>query len=316
MHLFEPVGAVQPRADLGLLAHTLPPSLILGTSSWSFPGWSGVVYDRPYSESLLAREGLRAYARHPLLRGVGIDRTFYRPIGASDFARYREQVGTGFRFLVKAHDQLCLARFPSHPRYGERAGMSNPHFLDAELAVRTVVKPAVEGLGEALGVLLFQFPPQSVDAMGGVDGFADRLGRFLGALPPGVPYAVEVRNERLLSRRYADVLVASGARHSYVAMTRMPPIREQMRRVPGGARHGLVVRWMLGHGLDYETAKARYAPFHDLAAPAPGVLGDIAYLVGLALRRELGATVIVNNKAEGCAPRSVIRLAEAVAASL
>jgi uncharacterized protein YecE (DUF72 family) len=31
----------------------------------------------------LARTGLRAYAQHPLLRSVGIDRTYYAPIQAS-----------------------------------------------------------------------------------------------------------------------------------------------------------------------------------------------------------------------------------------
>ena len=29
----------------------------------------------------LARHGLEAYAKHPLLRTVGLDRTYYRPIG-------------------------------------------------------------------------------------------------------------------------------------------------------------------------------------------------------------------------------------------
>jgi uncharacterized protein YecE (DUF72 family) len=69
------------------LARHLSPQLYLGTSSWTFPGWQGLVYDRAASASVLARYGLAAYARHPLLRTVGLDRTFYAPIAADDMLR-------------------------------------------------------------------------------------------------------------------------------------------------------------------------------------------------------------------------------------
>src|SRR5512143_109764 len=65
------------------LAARLPADVRLGTSSWSFPGWRGIVWDRDASPALLAREGLAAYARHPLLRTVGLDRTYYAPMTAA-----------------------------------------------------------------------------------------------------------------------------------------------------------------------------------------------------------------------------------------
>ena len=64
------------------LGRRLPQDVFLGTSSWSFPGWQGLVYADACSESLLAREGLSAYAQHPLLRMVGIDRGYYQPMPA------------------------------------------------------------------------------------------------------------------------------------------------------------------------------------------------------------------------------------------
>src|SRR5258706_12832907 len=67
-------GEVQP------LAAKLPLKLRMGTSSWSFPGWHGLVYAQRSTEKELAREGLREYARHPLFRTVGIDRGHYAPI--------------------------------------------------------------------------------------------------------------------------------------------------------------------------------------------------------------------------------------------
>ena len=90
--------------DPGLveLAAVLPPNLRLGTSSWTFPGWTGLVWDREYSDPDLSRHGLTAYAKHPLLRTVGIDRSFYRPMTAEQFARHAAQVPDDFRFVVKA----------------------------------------------------------------------------------------------------------------------------------------------------------------------------------------------------------------------
>ena len=57
------------------IADELPDGIRFGTSSWSFPGWAGLVYTGRRSQTDLAREGLREYATHPLLTTVGIDRS-------------------------------------------------------------------------------------------------------------------------------------------------------------------------------------------------------------------------------------------------
>ncbi|MFN7644632.1 MAG: DUF72 domain-containing protein [Burkholderiales bacterium] len=48
------------------------------------------------------RAGLPAYASHPLLPTVGIDRGFYAPIEVGKYARDAAQVPAGFRFLLGA----------------------------------------------------------------------------------------------------------------------------------------------------------------------------------------------------------------------
>ena len=52
-----------------------------------------------------------------------------------------------------------------------------------------------------------------------------------------------------LTPGYARALVENEVSHSYVAHPTMPSIGEQIRRVRGGARHGLVIRWMLRNNL-------------------------------------------------------------------
>jgi hypothetical protein len=67
---------------------------------------------------------------------------------------------------------------------------------------------------------------------------------------------------------------------------------------------------MLQEGFAYEDAKDRYAPFHALVDPDPVTRAAIARLVAA---HDGESIVILNNKAEGSAPRSVFALAEAVA---
>ena len=87
------VPAVQPSPEVIEAAARLPKNLHFGTSSWSFPGWVGLVYARAHTESVLARHGLSAYAKHPLLRSVSLDSAFYRPLTAARNAS-RSGVGT------------------------------------------------------------------------------------------------------------------------------------------------------------------------------------------------------------------------------
>lgn len=296
--------------DVRALARELPPHLYLGTSSWSFPGWEGLVYDELYSQSRLAREGLAAYAQHPLLRAVGVDRTHYAPVEAAVFADYAAAVPDDFRFLVKAHEACTLARYPEHARYGANRGRDNPQFLDPAYAAEHVVGPMVAGLGAKAGPLLFQFAPQPLTWLGGARGFAERLHGFLSHLPKGPLYAVEVRNRGLLTRDYAQAMADVGACPCINLLDRMPPPLAQWHMVDGIRAPALVVRWMLTRGLDYQQARARYAPFNAIVDPDPMAVQALAHLVRSCSERP--AYIIANNKAEGSAPLSLARLAAAL----
>jgi len=70
---------------------------------------------------------------------------------------------------------------------------------------------------------------------------------------------------------------------------------------------------MLGHGRGYEEARDLYAPFDRLAAPDPESRASVAELILRAARAGKEGLVIVNNKAEGSSPLSVVELARAVA---
>jgi hypothetical protein len=131
-----------------------------------------------------------------------------------------------------------------------------------------------------------------------------------------VPYAVELRNPELLTPAYAGALEATGAVHAHNVWGSMPSVLAQARLIPPAARRPLVVRWLMRKGDDYEGARSRFLPFSRLAEPDATNREDIATLLGKALAHHVPCFVLVNNKAEGCAPLSIFELGRALAPKL
>jgi len=308
------VAAATTAEQYRSLAERLPARLRMGTSTWSFSGWHGIVYADEYDESTLARQGLGAYATHPLFRSVGVDRSYYRPLDAETLSRMRKAVGSDFRFLLKAHAALMLPKSARRPVYLE--GVPDV-FLDADHAIRHVIDPARRALGDTLGVVLFQFSPLGARVLRFRRELLQRLYEFLRALPGDVTYAVEWRDPEMLGADYQQMLRTVSAVHGYAQHPRMPSIEQQAESDSEFAASSgpLVIRWLLAPGRSYEGAKAAYAPFDRLVDPDPSARQKIAALARRSLAAGRDVTIIVNNKAEGSAPLSIVELAREFASS-
>lgn len=310
-----PVGPATHPPELAELAARLPATLRLGTSSWAFPGWADLVYDRAYPQQRLSRAGLRAYAAHPLLRAVGIDRSYYAPLPADEYAAYAAEVPQGFRFLVKAHEACTIAIYPRHARYGALRGQPNPRFLDPDYATEQVIEPMLAGLGERAGPLLFQFSPTDVEALGGPRWFAERLHGFLAALPAGPLYAVELRNRELLTGAYRDALASTGVSHCINVYPGMPNPMQQLERTHHDRAAALVCRWMLHPRMTWEQAEQGYAPFDRIVDADEERRADLTRVCLRGEQLGLPTHLIVNNNAEGSSPRTIVELARRIVAA-
>jgi uncharacterized protein YecE (DUF72 family) len=291
------------------LAAALPPNVRFGTSSWSFPGWRGLVYSEKRTASQLARDGLREYARHPLFGTVGVDRSYYAPVRDQDFKRYAEQLPDGFPCCCKAPARVTSAMKP------ERGSAEpNPDFLSADRFVDDLLGPVARSFRTHAGPFILQFPPAI--RRSGLEPAAlfEGLDRFLSRLPREFQYAVEVRDRVLLGSRYAQVLSRHGAAHVYSAWTAMPLPGEQADLVPIEAMPFVMVRLLLRPGATYEQQREAFAPFDRLVAPDERMRDQVVDLVGKALARAIPAYVLVNNKAEGSSPLTIEALAERLAA--
>lgn len=317
-------GSVRPAsqgAQLAALAQQLPDTLRLGTSSWHYPGWATLVWDRLYSEAQLSRDGLSAYAAHPLFRTVGVDRGFYKPLTTEQYAGYAAQVPADFRFVIKAPSLVTDAQL----RSGDgKALEANPAFLSEEAAASTFVEPALAGLGNKLGALVFQISPLPGSWLKQMPRLIAQLHRLLASLPalqahaPEAVIAVEVRDPEWLTTEFIAALRDTGATYCLGLHAKMPPISEQLPILRALWPGPLVCRWNLNpvHGAyGYEEAHAQYSPYNKLVDPDPETRAALARVIAGTVGAGQRAYVTLSNKAEGCSPLSAIALAHAIRAA-
>ncbi|MEZ4585120.1 MAG: DUF72 domain-containing protein [Gemmatimonadales bacterium] len=299
-------------AEIEGLAGRLPAEIRFGTSTWTYPGWTGLVYARPYPERGRAAAMLAEYARFPLFRTVGIDSSFYGPPSAKTLGRWARALPAGFEAVSKVWDRITVHTF-ADARDRARAGQENPDFLNAELFLREVLDPYRAHFGDHVGPFVFEFQTISSRNRFEPERFAEWLDRFFGRLPADARYAVEVRNEEFLSAPYFAVLREHDVAHVFSSWTRMPTIGEQLDRAGSVPARFLVARALLRPGRSYDEAVDRFAPYDRIRERNGQLRGDLARLARTAVELRIPAFLLVNNRAEGSAPLTIRAVARMLA---
>lgn len=291
---------------------TLSPLVRIGTSTWTYEGWQGQVYQRQYAKSTLARECLGEYCQYqynnePLFRTVGNDATFYRPPTANQLRRYLNQISEEFEMCFKVWEEITIPSYAKQARYGPRAGQPNPRFLDAKLFNELVLTPYREAQFEThAGPFLFEFQRHGMST----EEFCSRLDGFFGQLPKDFRYAVEIRNAGLLGPEYHRVLTTHSVAHVYNHWSYMPPLAEQHQRMGSFTAPFTVLRLLTPLKMSYEAAKKRAEPYTKIVEELPEMRRDAVELVRKAVAENRRSYVLVNNRSEGNAPLTVEALAE------
>ncbi len=139
-------------------------TLHVGTSGYSYKEWKGSFYP----EKIPAKEMLNYYSQR--LSTVEINATFYRMPQTSMLENWKEQVPGTFRFSLKASQRI------THFKRLKEVTDETKYFLETASV-----------LGDQLGVVLFQMPPNMKKDL-------PRLETFLTQLPPETPAAFEFRH--------------------------------------------------------------------------------------------------------------------------
>lgn len=298
-------------AEARAIAAALPPGIFFGTSSWSFPGWQGIVYRGARTATQLAREGLREYAQHPLLTTVGIDRSYYAPLPIADLRLYAAQLPDGFRCCVKAPASVTAATQGPPAARAE----PNPFFLSPARLAEDLLEPLAAAFAAHTGPIILEFPPFARAARLEPEAFLDRLDAFLAALPRQFEYAVELREPSLLTARYRRIVAAHGVAHTYNYWSHMPMPARQADVVPPEDAPFSIVRLLLKPGTWYEDQREAFRPFDRIQAPDEAMRGDVVGIARRTLDRKKRVYILVNNKAEGSSPLTIVELARRVASA-
>jgi uncharacterized protein YecE (DUF72 family) len=291
------------------LADARPSCLSIGTSSWTYRGWNGIVFAGNPTLQDLIDHGLSEYSRHPLFSTVSIDRGYYQPLAADDFRRYARQLPSDYRCALKVWNAL------TNPTDG-KTGAANPHFLDAAFFLDSVLSVAEKNFAPHLGPILFQFPSMSGVPWMSAAQFSARLDAFLSKLPADFDYAVELRDAHYLTPLHLNVLRHHSVAHLFNHWERMPTIGSQLR-LPNVLTGSCVVsRVLLPQGKGYEAQREAFAPFSHLQAVDAQMRSDVCALISRCQAEQKRIYVLVGNKAEGCSPLTVRGILQQLAATV
>lgn len=254
----------------------MAPRVRVGVVGWNYPEWKGLVYTKDAKPP----EFLRQYAEH--FPAVEAASTAYGMPKRDVVATWAAAVPAGFEVSVKVPEWI-LAKKPSDPDLGSS--------LAAFVA-------RLEPLSEAgkLGKVVAQFPPRF-----GRDKHAEELAGFVGTLPEGPTWAVELRNASWWHEDTYALLRGAGVTLVWSAPSagfRTPPVVTSK---------ALYVRLFGDRELEPPySAKRRDArpELEHWVAAIKGAAADVEQV-----------DVFISKYLEGYAPGSVATLKELLAAS-
>lgn len=266
-------------------------SLYIGTCSWKYPSWEGLLYETGSGQSYLAQ-----YAK--LLNTVEVDQWFWS-LGRNSYAlpesavvnEYNRDTPPDFRFTIKAPNTLTV-------------GLNNPWFLDVNVLYQFVER--IASLESKIGLIIFQFGYLNKEIFANQNEFYDALGTFFALLPDSFPFGIEIRNPSFITEQYFSLLhqnsitpvLASGYWNDSLSAT--------LSHYHSFLGNRLGVR-LLGEDRKRIEAKANEA-WNALYEPKDEELKTLTGFLKQFLDEGKEIFVNVNNHYEGSAPLTITRL--------
>jgi uncharacterized protein YecE (DUF72 family) len=306
----------EPRPLAKRLAALAQRGIFIGTSSWKYEGWLGSIYTPEryitrgkFSQKKFDDTCLAEYAEtFPVVCG---DFSFYQFPSDEYWRKLFGSSPAALQFAFKVPEEITVKKWPTHARYGRRAGLDNENFLNSEVFTRLFYEPLLP-YGARAALFIFEFGTFSKSAFANVHEFLEVLDGFLSALPEGPLYSVEIRNAEYLCPEYFHVLRSNGVAHVFNAWTRMPDLPTQTAIEDAYTAGFDVTRALLRRGRPYEEAVKSFEPYREIQDPLPETREALRALIQKSLGQQRISYIFVNNRLEGNAPGTI----EAVVDSL
>ncbi len=273
-------------------------NLYLGTCSWKYPSWQGLLYS-----SAEPANYLEEYARN--YSTVEVDQWFWS-LGKSSaalprketVAEYDAATPADFRFTVKCPNAITL----SHHR-GKKGEPLTPNdlFLDTEFFLRFL--GSVGPLVPKIGLFIFQFEYLNQQKMPSKQAFFERIEGFAQSLPADLPYAFEIRNPRWMDDGWFALLERHDFAPVFLQGYWMDDVATSIQKHFNRIGRRVCLRL---HGEDREGMEERTGEdWSAIIRPKDDELGPILETVVRLIDGGRQVFLNVNNHYEGSAPLTI-----------
>jgi len=288
-------GVMNTAKEMG---RKLPKFLKIGTCSWKYDSWKGLVYSDNGGENYLSE-----YAK--IYNMVEVDQWFWSLFGdkvvfpkPETVSEYVGSVQKDFRFSIKVPNAITLTH-----QYGKGTSAVNPHFLSNDL-MEDFLK-LLEPMSKQINSLIFQFEYLNKQKMPNQMIFQEQLQEFRRNLPSGFHYCIETRNQNYLNKPYFEFLQSIGLSHVFLQGYWMPSIFGVYGHFKEYIKNHTVIRL---HGPDRKGIEQQTKNIWDsIIDPKDGELHNLKNMINDLIAREVKVTLNVNNHYEGSAPMTIQR---------
>ena len=278
--------------------------LRLGTCSWKYDSWKGIVYSDTNPKNYL-----KEYSKK--FNTVEIDQWFWSLFPPSKVVlpqkkvveEYKKFVPPDFRFTIKVPNSITLTHFYNDSK--EDQLKPNPFFLSVEVFEEFL--NLIEPIKNQLGCLIFQFEYLNKQKMNSLSEFQLKFSEFYKGLNKKAPsIGIEIRNPNYLNEKYFKFLSELNLAPVFLEGYYMPPIVEIYSKFKKHINNIAVIRL---HGPDRKgIEKIANENWNQIYINRDAEIKSIVEMVKELQNNEVDLFINVNNHFEGSAPLTIEKI--------
>lgn len=277
-------------------------NLRIGTCSWKYDSWKGLVYP-DFGEFNYLEEYSKKY------NTVEIDQWFWSLHSQNKITlpnknvvkEYFNSTPENFKFTIKMPNSITL----THPYKSKEP---NKHFLSVEL-LETFLE-SIDMLKPKIGMLMFQFEYLNKQKMNSQIEFQHRLEEFFSQLDSEFNYAIEIRNPNYLNIDWFSFLNVHNIFSVFLQGYYLPNIYETIERYSELIKRNAVIRL---HGFERNEIEVKTKKiWNKIVAPQDNDLSKIVGIVKKLIKNKVDLYLNVNNHYEGSAPLTINKILELI----
>jgi len=275
----------------------------IGTCSWKYDSWRGLVYSDAVTLNHLAEYSTK-------YNTVEIDQWFWSlfPGGKVVFPRpdvvreYSAAVPVDFKFTIKVPNSLTLSHY--YRKDKTKGFITNPFFLSTDLFQRFL--DTLAPMHQQIGTLMLQFEYLNKQKMSSQNHFLEILGQFISAANRSFFITIEIRNPNYLNRSYFKFLNVLKLGHVFLQGYYMPSIVDVYEKFADQLKSPVVIRL---HGPDRTGIEEKGGGvWNKIIEPKNKEISQITEIIADLNSRKLDVYVNVNNHYEGSAPLTIEKI--------